>query len=155
MDTVSMILGTYVCKLEGCTRAAHVDYERGAVYDYCSYEHARLHNVYSDDSDLSSRDESNEDALDRDQLLALQAQIGNVCVGLPQSYLDTLPTYVLCDDEDTPCAICMDELCAGQDVRYLPCVHIYHKACIDQWLTSDSLNAKNCPACMTNVRDQI
>ena len=28
----------------------------------------------------------------------------------------------------------MDMFADGQEVRYLPCLHLYHRSCIDGWL---------------------
>jgi hypothetical protein len=32
------------------------------------------------------------------------------------------------------CVICREPMCAGEEVRRLPCFHVFHAACIDQWL---------------------
>ncbi|KAK2155239.1 hypothetical protein LSH36_245g01006 [Paralvinella palmiformis] len=45
------------------------------------------------------------------------------------------------------CVICMGEFCVGDAVRYLPCMHIYHKECIDDWL----MRSFTCPSCMEPV----
>lgn len=45
------------------------------------------------------------------------------------------------------CVICMNEFTIGDIVRYLPCVHTYHKECIDDWL----MRSFTCPSCMEPV----
>jgi len=45
------------------------------------------------------------------------------------------------------CVICMIELEIGDPIRFLPCMHIYHKDCIDDWL----LRSFTCPSCMEPV----
>lgn len=45
------------------------------------------------------------------------------------------------------CVICMIEFCVGESVRYLPCMHIYHVSCIDDWL----MRSLTCPSCMEPV----
>ena len=47
----------------------------------------------------------------------------------------------------TECVICMIDFCIGDSIRYLPCMHIYHKECIDDWL----LRSFTCPTCMEPV----
>jgi len=42
------------------------------------------------------------------------------------------------------CCICLEPLTAGECVRRLPCRHIFHAACIDEWLTTSS---DICPEC--------
>jgi E3 ubiquitin-protein ligase RNF11 len=46
------------------------------------------------------------------------------------------------------CVICMNEFIVGDMVRYLPCLHIYHTVCIDDWLMRGSFT---CPSCMEPV----
>lgn len=43
---------------------------------------------------------------------------------------------VIKEDQRLPssCAICLEEFREAAVVRCLPCRHIYHKTCIDQWL---------------------
>ncbi|XP_013403340.1 RING finger protein 11 [Lingula anatina] len=45
------------------------------------------------------------------------------------------------------CVICMGEFSIGDKLRYLPCMHIYHKDCIDDWL----MRSFTCPSCMEPV----
>ncbi|XP_052854858.1 RING finger protein 11 isoform X1 [Drosophila gunungcola] len=45
------------------------------------------------------------------------------------------------------CVICMAEFCVDEAVRYLPCMHIYHVKCIDDWL----LRSLTCPSCLEPV----
>ncbi|TRY70236.1 hypothetical protein TCAL_12706 [Tigriopus californicus] len=45
------------------------------------------------------------------------------------------------------CVICMIEFVIGDRIRYLPCLHIYHTDCIDDWL----MRSFTCPSCMEPV----
>ncbi|XP_049316845.1 RING finger protein 11 [Bactrocera dorsalis] len=45
------------------------------------------------------------------------------------------------------CVICMIDFCVDEAVRYLPCMHIYHVHCIDDWL----MRSLTCPSCMEPV----
>ncbi|KAG6773849.1 hypothetical protein POTOM_021187 [Populus tomentosa] len=50
---------------------------------------------------------------------------------------------------DQSCAICLDDYAHGEFIRVLPrCKHMFHKDCIDNWLSS---RTSSCPIC----RDQI
>mmetsp|Transcript_9882 Transcript_9882/g.60223 ORF Transcript_9882/g.60223 Transcript_9882/m.60223 type:complete len:357 (-) Transcript_9882:3762-4832(-) len=42
------------------------------------------------------------------------------------------------------CSICIEEYQDGEKVRVLPCFHLFHKECIDFWLTTQH---KTCPVC--------
>ncbi|XP_014217352.1 E3 ubiquitin-protein ligase RNF181 isoform X2 [Copidosoma floridanum] len=58
-----------------------------------------------------------------------------------------LPTGLFDGAKKGECVICMMELTSGEEVRYLPCMHTYHTACIDDWL----LRSLTCPTCMEPV----
>eukprot|EP00042_Codosiga_hollandica_P030972 m.184069 g.184069 ORF g.184069 m.184069 type:complete len:207 (-) comp53512_c1_seq5:108-728(-) len=45
------------------------------------------------------------------------------------------------------CAICLDDYAAGDEIRRLPCVCAFHRACIDGHLA----NKRTCPLCRTEV----
>ena len=51
------------------------------------------------------------------------------------------------DEKKTKCAICLNEYVAGALVRTLPCVHLFHEACIDEWLNQSD----RCPLCRHSV----
>ncbi|XP_059139474.1 mucin-2-like isoform X2 [Physella acuta] len=45
------------------------------------------------------------------------------------------------------CTICLSEFETGEDVRRLPCMHLFHSECVDQWLSTN----KNCPICRVDI----
>lgn len=45
------------------------------------------------------------------------------------------------------CVICMMDFVYGDPIRFLPCMHIYHVDCIDDWL----MRSFTCPSCMEPV----
>merc|ERR1712046_139112 len=46
------------------------------------------------------------------------------------------------------CTICLEDYEDGDIVRELPCGHIFHKDCIDLWLTTKSVA---CPICKAHA----
>ncbi|KAL2610570.1 hypothetical protein R1flu_029143 [Riccia fluitans] len=48
--------------------------------------------------------------------------------------------------EDT-CSICLEKEVAGEVVRRLPCIHVFHRQCIDKWL----LQKPVCPTCKVHI----
>ncbi|XP_031719714.1 RING finger protein 11b isoform X2 [Anarrhichthys ocellatus] len=45
------------------------------------------------------------------------------------------------------CVICMMDFVYRDPIRFLPCMHIYHMDCIDDWL----MRSFTCPSCMEPV----
>jgi hypothetical protein len=45
------------------------------------------------------------------------------------------------------CTVCIDSMLEGQQVRRLPCAHVFHTNCIDHWL----LTRRKCPLCNLNI----
>lgn len=50
-------------------------------------------------------------------------------------------------NENKHCVICLVEYVINDKVKILPCIHIFHSKCIDQWL----LKKPKCPLCKTKV----
>jgi hypothetical protein len=48
--------------------------------------------------------------------------------------------------QESTCAICLSEFEDGEELRLLPCVHLYHKECIDVWMRRQGISAA-CPMC--------
>ncbi|XP_065062788.1 RING finger protein 122-like isoform X2 [Rhopilema esculentum] len=51
------------------------------------------------------------------------------------------------ESNESCCIICLIHFKTGQEVRKLPCQHIYHINCIDKWLKMNRL----CPTCRSDV----
>ena len=47
------------------------------------------------------------------------------------------------EEESDKCTICLSEFELEEDVRRLPCMHLFHVECADQWLGQN----KRCPIC--------
>lgn len=96
-----------------------------------------------------------------EELLHLEERLGNVNRGASQ---ETIEQYTLPhkykkvkrindeeeEDEDNhmeKCTICLSEFEDGEDVRRLPCMHLFHIVCVDQWLGMN----KKCPICRVDI----
>ena len=51
-------------------------------------------------------------------------------------------------DAGEDCPICLDEMEAGSICRRLPCMHIFHKDCVDEYLMS---KFPGCPVCRMSI----
>ena len=60
--------------------------------------------------------------------------------------IEQLPTGVYRGsmEKRRECVICLVEFRSGDPLRYLPCMHFYHAACVDEWL----VRSLTCPSCM-------
>jgi len=48
--------------------------------------------------------------------------------------VEAVPEEVLRGRLEDTCAVCREPMLCGDAVRRLPCLHVFHKDCIDQWL---------------------
>nr|XP_009611052.1 E3 ubiquitin-protein ligase RHA2A-like [Nicotiana tomentosiformis] len=48
------------------------------------------------------------------------------------------------------CCVCLSKLEDGDDNRVLPCLHEFHRDCVDKWLNGDR---KTCPVCRFSMED--
>lgn len=81
-------------------------------------------------------------------LMAEEAETGNPAQAAD---IEALPTRKLAGSENigeqSKCLICLEEFGDGDDIKTLPCLHIYHQKCVEQWLRTDN----SCPVCKTPI----
>lgn len=53
--------------------------------------------------------------------------------------------------EGEMCSICLSEFTLGEHARELPCHHVFHSACVDEWLQ----NKNSCPLCKQQVDSSV
>ncbi|XP_052171177.1 E3 ubiquitin-protein ligase At1g12760-like [Diospyros lotus] len=53
----------------------------------------------------------------------------------------------LISGEDAVCCICLAKYANNDELRELPCSHLFHKECVDKWLKINAL----CPLCKSDV----
>ncbi|XP_006835207.1 PREDICTED: RING finger protein 165 [Chrysochloris asiatica] len=103
-----------------------------------------------------------------EELLQLEDRLGNVTRGAVQNIIErfTFPHKYKKrrpqdgkgkkeegeeSDTDEKCTICLSMLEDGEDVRRLPCMHLFHQLCVDQWLAM----SKKCPICRVDIETQL
>uniref|UniRef100_H3AFK7 RING-type E3 ubiquitin transferase n=1 Tax=Latimeria chalumnae TaxID=7897 RepID=H3AFK7_LATCH len=103
-----------------------------------------------------------------EELLQLEDRLGSVSRGavqntiekytFPHKYKKRRPQEVKEEkeegeesDTDEKCTICLSILEDGEDVRRLPCMHLFHQVCVDQWLAT----SKKCPICRVDIETQL
>lgn len=51
------------------------------------------------------------------------------------------------DEAAMQCMVCLEGFQAGDEIRILPCLHRFHRSCVDQWLAQVS----ECPICKHDI----
>ncbi|XP_011479870.2 LOW QUALITY PROTEIN: E3 ubiquitin-protein ligase ARK2C [Oryzias latipes] len=102
-----------------------------------------------------------------EELLQLEDRLGSVSRGavqttierftFPHKYKKRKPLQLKTGeaeeetDVDEKCTICLSMLEDGEDVRRLPCMHLFHQGCVDQWLAT----SRKCPICRVDIETQL
>jgi hypothetical protein len=72
--------------------------------------------------------------------------------GATQDIIDTMPLVKYCPHshgcQDTSCAVCLEDFEENDEMRQLPCRHLFHRPCIDKWLQRN----KVCPLCLQDIQ---
>lgn len=73
--------------------------------------------------------------------------------GTDAAVIAALPVLLFEDDCAAPqcgetCSVCLSDYVPGEQLRSLPCGHVFHRRCADCWLQRSS----RCPLCMGDVR---
>ncbi|XP_039491980.1 uncharacterized protein LOC120452010 [Drosophila santomea] len=55
------------------------------------------------------------------------------------------------DEDAEKCAICLTLFEIENEVRRLPCMHLFHTDCVDQWLVTN----KHCPICRVDIETHM
>lgn len=73
---------------------------------------------------------------------------------MSKEVIDALPIVAVTEDQvaiKLQCSVCWEDFQLRENVRQLPCTHIYHEPCIRPWLELHG----TCPICRQNlVNDQ-
>ena len=106
-------------------------------------------NSVHEDSEINGDVVANIDNMTYEELLELEEKIGNVSKGLDNVQIKNLPIdlYKKGKYNNDKCIICQYEYKFREKVKLLPCKHIFHPECIDEWLK----NEKKCPFCKSDV----
>lgn len=68
-----------------------------------------------------------------------------------RAMLAEVPIFEATQKSDEPCVICRDDIKVGDVCRRLPCLHLFHRACIDHWIGIKA----TCPLCNLKLEDML
>lgn len=78
-------------------------------------------------------------------------ELNSVAPTTPYVTKGTSPLRALQDaDNDDTCAVCLDQMDADAKTRRMPCQHVFHAKCIEDWVTK----VNRCPVCNTCIIDE-
>lgn len=60
------------------------------------------------------------------------------------------PVSPTASDDQHSCTICLERYSGGDTLRMLPCLHRFHRDCVDTWLEQQA----TCPICKSHIEDQ-
>lgn len=67
--------------------------------------------------------------------------------GLSSEIIETLPVSAVTDTSKT-CSICLENYKTDELLIILPCIHSFHKLCLEVWIRSHAI----CPICRQTIR---
>ena len=75
----------------------------------------------------------------------------NVIVNASPALINAVSEQKIAEEPSGPCAICQEDIRVSELTRKLnrPCNHIFHKTCIDRWLSQHI----RCPVCRRDMRE--
>jgi len=83
----------------------------------------------------------------------LEEDLQDVKVVLTQEQFNTLNSVILNEDSiKGDCPICLCSRTMNDKLITLKCNHIYHRNCIQEWLTK---NSTKCCVCRKDVREEL
>jgi len=70
-----------------------------------------------------------------------------------KTQIDSLPVVTITQkniDDKIECAVCREEYTLVEEVKKLPCAHVFHPECVDPWLELHN----SCPICRCNLNGE-
>ena len=125
-------------------------------YDTPNGMHVSISHINSEDTTNSVDSSLLDSIMQLANTLNPIEQGSNSTVGnpLPIKYRSRLPIAKYCeakidsDDNSYMCTICQSEYEDDTEVLCLPCTHLFHESCINNWLDKSS----ECPNCRTDIK---
>jgi hypothetical protein len=141
-----------------------MDYLRNHQNEFSQEDLAALQAAVEEENIGNNGDEEEDTAevsgMSYDALLRLGDQVGDVRLErwamIAQEKIDALPLVSFnpeksekesSNDCHGTCLVCQEQYHTGESLRRLPCNHLFHADCVDQWLRSSD----KCPFCRTSL----
>lgn len=138
------------------------NYLRDNAEAFSGEDLAALQAAMQEEDPEADGDVEDSEEMDYDQLLELGERIGDVKTERWKmrchKVISKLETQIFksenikpdADDSELKCLVCQCQYEEGEELRKLPCGHVFHKECGDEWLGRSDL----CPYCRTSVEKE-
>lgn len=144
-----------------------MDYLRNHQNEFSQEDLAALQAAVEEENNANEGDVAEDVAdvsgMSYDMLLRLGDQMGDVKLErwamVAQQKIESLPLVTFnpeslddknSNDCDGKCLVCQENYEREESLRRLPCNHLFHAECVDQWLRSSD----KCPFCRTSLNDE-
>mmetsp|Transcript_15362 Transcript_15362/g.28694 ORF Transcript_15362/g.28694 Transcript_15362/m.28694 type:complete len:206 (+) Transcript_15362:32-649(+) len=137
--------GRFGDTLRGASNGAIIGSLAGSIMEMMEDEHEPPRRRRSNNPDTMNLENLNYEEL-------LRIFPGNSPTPATSSLVDNLPTEKMSEAtcKGATCSICLEDFIVNEDARRLPCLHLFHKGCVDTWLKNFN---SNCPICKTSIKN--
>ncbi|OMJ23867.1 Receptor homology region, transmembrane domain- and RING domain-containing protein 3 [Smittium culicis] len=121
--------------------------------------------IDNESSTKESENEADKDSKDKQKIIKSHSNISSNSLSQEKGKIfDPTPTNKIQNESirnnskinetnGSECLICFEAINIGDKIREIPCLHRFHKECLDNWLTTRSGSCPNCRYDLRQLKD--